>query len=301
MLISIFTFIYSSQMNTTKNLFQYFGDITINTNKNLVILTNIDKLQAEKYIIDTIDNILCNVENDINILLLNNYLKLFTSLSDDIYHILDIIYNKITSIMKAHSDTFQEDIKNNTFTIDKFTIFHKQYFSKKRKLSYVFKTITELINIKDVFNIILNYILYEQIYNLNMFSVLLDSIKSLDDIVNVFTIFNRYNGFSYSTKNKFSRKKIFNESLDKIINTKFINDDNIKLFMIRIDANIKLLYQKKYTDLLIDDTIMYIKMCQKNGNAKTFISLYYQYMQERTIIDPVINNRCELSLLKLLN
>ena len=222
-----------------EHLLRYFGNITNNDlSTDLIICTK----NAEKYIIDTVEQIVSNVENNINILLLNDYLKLF---NNNVYHVLDIIYNKITSIMKVISNTFLEEINNNTFTIDKFMIFQKECFYKKRKLSYVFKNLVERINIKDVFNIIMNYILYEQIYNSNIFSVLLDSIKSLDDNVHVFNIFNRYNGFSYSIKNKKLRKELFNESLDKIINTKFINDDVMKLFMIRIDANIKILHQKK--------------------------------------------------------
>lgn len=330
----------SEEIDTTSNVLKSMSVINNNiTSKKIIhIISNfgdiiirpvvrdaftgfyLNKLEADKILSDVINLILINQTDLINILLIDNAIRQFSCTYDDIFYVVEQLYQHISAYAKNISDTIQQDLKEKKFCIENFLQNRVDFIIRTSKLAHVLSSLWDVISLKggNICKIIADYVFYEQILNRSyefdtlkkyMFAILFETMDKTNHvhIINVFKIINTYNGFSYSLKDKNKRNDIFNIKLDEESKQIIINKKTTEEFVEQISNNILKLYTSEYDnqmnieikdskedpvshneirsqyDKLINNITDSIHMCQRISDPIVFMMLYYQYLQKRLL------------------
>jgi hypothetical protein len=296
-----------------QNILANFGNVTIQTlndnDKALFSGVNITKDIAKNIIENAVSDVMNEESSSINMILIDNCIRQYIYSKEDIYCILDCIYNKLASITMEYANELQKQMYKGKFTVDKFVSFRTKYFSndKTTKLGTVFRLLSDLITITNpsnfknrnanVFKIVRDYAFYDKILNrkydyknehLYLFKILMGLTESSNrtQISNVFKVINTYNGFSFSVVDKKKRNQIFNRELDGEGQKLTLNKNMTEEFVQHINASIIKLYStldESQRMNLVDEITNNIYMCQRICDPVIFSMFYHQYLQKRLL------------------
>jgi hypothetical protein len=262
---------------------------------NLELDKNVAKTQILKYV-----NFLVNdKKKEINYLLLDLCIRQYLTSLDNIYELLNIIYNIVGKLSLLYGLNIQKLINSNEISVSIILDMIRKYYSTSKNVCLMFNILTKYFRFttksKFILNVICDYSYYQNILlkkyykdqqEYTLFEILHKVIdkNNKQDYIDVLDIVKRYNGFSWSVLNKDNRNDFFDIKIDNVANKKLLDDDGINKFVKEIDNKIREINNNNADkDKLIEYVKRNIDICQRGGNKISFMVIYKKYLHARLL------------------
>src|SRR5687768_11040165 len=116
-------------INESEKIISYFGKLILKPVMNGVFTGfNLTKEESQKIIMETVNTVLSGKYDLINILIVDNAIRQYSFDYDDIFNLLEMIYQLLSTNTKRLADSIQTDITKKKFTIESFIEIRKNYF-----------------------------------------------------------------------------------------------------------------------------------------------------------------------------